>query len=142
MPHDYFAEVLHADGIDLPEPGAYATGVGFFAQDYRQDLTTAADPKPTTTFPSAIGSPPSATSEESLVAQIAAEEGLSVLAHRDVPHDESVLGETARTTMPRIRQVFLIIDERFPARDQCDLARRAYIVRKRLAVARASGPTR
>src|SRR5699024_10066598 len=47
-------------------------------------------------------------------------------------HDESVLGEIARTTQPRMRQVFFDLDPDLPARDTEDLRRRAYIVRKRL----------
>ncbi|MDN6747949.1 MAG: glutamate synthase subunit alpha, partial [Brevibacterium sp.] len=132
MPHDYFAEVLGDDGIGLPASGAYAAGIGFFAQDYRRDLTTASDTKTTTSFPSATGSFDSLSAEETLLEGIAAEEGLCVLAYREVPHDVSVLGSTARATMPRMRQVFLRIDERFPSRDEHDLTRRAYIVRKRL----------
>lgn len=132
MPHDYFAEVLREDGIELPEAGTYAAGIGFFAQDYRADLTTDSDPKSTTSFPSTAESLTSAADEESLLEQIVAEEGLRVLAYRDVPHDASVLGAIARSTMPAMAQVFLGIDERYPSRDGHDLTRRAYIVRKRL----------
>ncbi|TSI17853.1 glutamate synthase large subunit [Brevibacterium aurantiacum] len=133
IPHDYFAEVLGADGVELPEPGSYAAGIGFFAQDYRQDLI------PDVAFPTddrdasvTEGLNDSHEDQDGLVKRIAAEEGLKVLAFRDVPHDASVLGETARTTMPRMRQLFLAIDERYPSRDPQDLSRRSYIVRKRL----------
>ncbi|MDN5551795.1 MAG: glutamate synthase subunit alpha, partial [Brevibacterium sp.] len=133
IPHDYFAEVLGADGVELPEPGSYAAGIGFFAQDYRQDLIPdVAIPTDDRDAPVTEGRNDSHEDQDDLVKRIAAEEGLKVLAFRDVPHDASVLGETARTTMPRMRQLFLAIDERYPSRDPQDLSRRSYIVRKRL----------
>lgn len=133
IPHDYFAEVLGADGVELPEPGSYAAGIGFFAQDYRQDLIPdVAFPTDDRDAPVTEGRNDSHEDQDDLVKRIAAEEGLKVLAFRDVPHDASVLGETARTTMPRMRQLFLAIDERYPSRDPQDLSRRSYIVRKRL----------
>src|SRR5659263_590496 len=51
------------------------------------------------------------------VAAIAAGEGLRVLGWRDVPTDPTDLGPTARSVMPRFRQVFLAGDpaERGPA---------------------------
>jgi len=63
------------------------------------------------------------------LAQIAADEGLAVLAHRDVPVDPSALGPTARATMPTFRQVVLVD----PAGQLAGIAldRRAYRVRKR-----------
>ncbi|MGO0602841.1 glutamate synthase large subunit [Brevibacterium linens] len=133
VPHDYFAEVLAADGIDLPEPGAYAVGIGFFAQDYGRDLKAATPPLSENVSPDlGAGAAAGDETQDDLVARIAAEEGLRVHAVRDVPHDDSVLGDIARSTMPRMRQVFLACDERYPARDDADLTRRAYIVRKRL----------
>ncbi|MCM1012510.1 MULTISPECIES: glutamate synthase large subunit [unclassified Brevibacterium] len=134
IPHDYFAEVLRAEqDIDLPAPGEYAVGIGFFSQDYRTDLTgltSTESPIPAGEFPTA-GEEPLAD-EEALVRRIAAEEGLSVLAIRDVPRDESVLGEIAASTQPHMRHVFFGFDARYPARDADDLRRRSYIVRKRL----------
>src|SRR5690625_4761296 len=37
IPHDYFSQVLADQGVDLPAPGEYAVGIGFFSQDYRED---------------------------------------------------------------------------------------------------------
>ncbi|WP_209373148.1 glutamate synthase large subunit [Brevibacterium renqingii] len=133
IPHDYFCRVLSEQGVELPAVGEYATGIGFFSQDYRRDLigTTAA-----VTADAACGLPEPGTddgdAEEDTVRRIAAEEGLNVLAVRDVPHDESVLGEIARSTQPRMRQVFFVLDADYPAEDAEDLRRRAYIIRKRL----------
>ncbi|MBR7502659.1 hypothetical protein KCW65_21440, partial [Mycobacterium tuberculosis] len=94
IPHDYFAEVLAADGITLPEAGEYAVGIGFFSQDYRRDLTGGPMAESDADFPTAGHEP--LADEEALVRRIAAEEGLTVLAIRDVPRDESVLGDIAR----------------------------------------------
>ena len=131
IPHDYFSQVLSDQGVDLPAPGEYAVGIGFFSQDYRQDLIGSKAAVNTETT-SGLPQPGTGGAEADTVARIAAEEGLRVLAVRDVPHDESVLGEIARTTQPRMRQVFFDLDPDHPARDTEDLRRRAYIVRKRL----------
>ena len=81
------------------------------------------------------------------VAAIAAAEGLRVLGWRDVPTDPTDLGPTARSVMPRFRQVFLAGDpaERGPAEPGptepgaaepalagAALERRAFVVRKRV----------
>ncbi|MDN6374237.1 MAG: glutamate synthase subunit alpha, partial [Brevibacterium aurantiacum] len=129
VPHDYFAEVLAGDGVELPAPGSYAVGIGFFAQNYNDDLVPAGDILGRDN--DAVEAPADADQDE-LVARLAGEEGLSVLAFRDVPHDESVLGDIALTTMPRMRQVFFTLAPDYPARDDQDLTRRAYILRKRL----------
>jgi glutamate synthase (NADPH/NADH) large chain len=131
IPHDYFAEELAAAGTTLPEPGEYAMGIGFFAQDYSADLnrTTAALNASTET---PVSAEPAAKDQEDLLRTIGAEEGLAVLAVRDVPVDPSVLGQIARRTMPTMRQVFFVSSPEHPLRDASDLARRAYIVRKRL----------
>ena len=51
VPHDYFAEVLAGDGVELPAPGSYAVGIGFFAQNYNDDLVPdRRHPRPTTTM--------------------------------------------------------------------------------------------
>ncbi|MGO3179775.1 MAG: glutamate synthase subunit alpha, partial [Brevibacterium linens] len=85
VPHDYFAEVLAADGIDLPEPGAYAVGIGFFAQDYGRDLKAATPPLSENVSPDlGAGSAAGDETHDDLVARIAAEEGLRVHAVRDV----------------------------------------------------------
>ncbi|UVI34477.1 glutamate synthase large subunit [Brevibacterium spongiae] len=131
IPHAYFAEELAASGIALPRPGDYAMGIGFFAQDYSTDLnaTTVALNAATET---PVSSEPVAPDQEALLHTTAAEEGLQVLAVRDVPVDPSVLGEIARATMPTMRHVFFSAHPDHPLRDDSDLARRSYIVRKRL----------
>src|SRR5699024_668662 len=112
-------------------PGEYAVGIGFFSQDYRQDLIGPQAAVNTETT-SGLPQPGSDGAEADTVARIAADEGLRVPVVREAPQDESVLAEIARTTQPRMRQVFFDLDPDHPARDTEDLRRRAYIVRKRL----------
>jgi glutamate synthase (NADPH/NADH) large chain len=71
-------------GTALPPLGHYATGIAFLPR-----------------------SPAAADAACERFAALAAEEGLSVLAWREVPVDESVPGASARAVMPSFRQVFL-----------------------------------
>jgi len=68
--------------VDLPDPGAYASGLVF--------LPTDAD---------------DAAKARQRIEELAAEEQLTVLGWRAVPVDPSMLGATARAAMPRIDQV-------------------------------------
>jgi glutamate synthase (NADPH/NADH) large chain len=71
-------------GFDLPAAGEYVVGTAFLPAG-------AAD----------------AEAAIALVEQVAVEEGLAVLGWREVPTDAGELGPTARSVMPRFRQVFL-----------------------------------
>jgi glutamate synthase (NADPH/NADH) large chain len=104
VPDRFLREVA---GLDLPAPGAYATGIAFLPQEVD-----------------------AATDAVDAVEKIVASEGLAVLGWRDVPVDDSSLGSMAREVMPRFRQVFVAA----PDGDVTgmDLERRAYIVRKRI----------
>jgi len=70
--------------VDLPEPGAYATGIGFLQGDEAQ----------VTTLKAAIGT-------------IVASEGLEVLTWREVPTVPDALGSGALGAMPSFQQVFI-----------------------------------
>src|SRR5215472_5766805 len=68
----------------LPGAGSYAAGLAFL--------------------------PPEATAcaqVQAAVAELAAQEGLSVLGWRDVPHNDANCGKGARATMPRLAQLFV-----------------------------------
>ena len=54
------------------------------------------------------------------------EEGVNFIGFRDVPRDNSTIGEIARATEPNIRQILLTADVQ-----QDDLERRLYLIRKR-----------
>jgi glutamate synthase (ferredoxin) len=81
IPHEFFAAEIDAD---LPDPGAYAVGTVFMPQD---------------------------DAEQEALRDIAedrfADEGLEVLAWRDVPTDNTGLGRTALDAEPDIQQVVL-----------------------------------
>ena len=84
----------------LPAPGAYAVGVLF----------------------NGVG-------EESTLERVLSEEGLRVLAWRDVPSDLSSIGEVARGSCPVIRQVFVASKEGLAGEA---LERRVFVARRRL----------
>jgi glutamate synthase (NADPH) large chain len=71
-------------GFDLPRAGGYAVGNAFLPIDGEQ-----------------------AGAAIALVEAVAGEEGLVVLGWRDVPTRDASVGPTARSVMPRFRQVFL-----------------------------------
>ena len=94
-------------GVELPPAGRYATGIAF--------------------VPAEAGA---AERVAAVTAELAAEERLSVLGWREVPTDPTGLGPTARSVMPRFRQVFLAPTT--PLTGDLDLERRAFCLRKRL----------
>jgi glutamate synthase (NADPH/NADH) large chain len=97
-------------GFDLPRAGQYAVGTAFLPFD----ATAAAD-------------------AAEAVEKVAASEGLRVLGWRDVPTDDSTLGEMARLVQPQFRQVFLAgpdgLDE---PESGIVLDRRCFVARKRI----------
>ncbi len=108
VPDAYYRAVAGSDaGIDLPPAGEYATGIAFVPTDEGAAERVA-----------------------QITAELAAEERLSVLGWREVPTDPSGLGPTARSVMPRFRQVFLAPTT--PLTGPLDLERRSFCLRKRL----------
>ncbi|WP_017298939.1 glutamate synthase large subunit [Nodosilinea nodulosa] len=106
MPHKFMAKVAAAVGITLPAPGYY--GVGFF-----------------------FASPEAGDREKGrrIFERVAAEEGQKVLGWRDVPTDNSSLGETAKASEPFMQQVF--IQRSGDLADDQAFERKLYIIRKR-----------
>ncbi|HSN05853.1 MAG TPA: glutamate synthase large subunit [Candidatus Angelobacter sp.] len=84
VPDEFLRATLAAQGVDLPGQGAYAVGIAFL-------------PVPDEEHASACKT----------IEAIAAEEGLTVLAWRDLPTDPTGVGVTARGVMPRFRQLFV-----------------------------------
>ena len=93
-------------GDRLPPAGEYAVGMAFLPDDDDVESATRAR-----------------------IEQIAAEEGLEVVAWREVPTDPSGLGATARSVMPRFQQ--LIVRASGAPLSGLDLERRAFCLRKR-----------
>jgi len=85
VPDGFFREVLD---VELPPAGAYAIGVLFMPQEHEERARL-----------------------RTLTAETFADEGLEVLAWREVPTDNSGLGETALASEPHIEQVFVAPQE-------------------------------
>ena len=93
-------------GAELPPTGEYAVGIAFLPDDDDDSAST-----------------------RLRIEQIAREEGLDVVAWRDVPTDPSSLGQTARSVMPRFEQ--LVVRAAGESVSGIDLERRAFCLRKR-----------
>ncbi|MCC7347106.1 MAG: glutamate synthase subunit alpha, partial [Variibacter sp.] len=103
IPHAFVARKAKDAGFTLPEPGKYAVGALFMPRDqsWREVI-------------------------KSIIADKTRSEGLTLLGWRDVPTDNSSLGETVKPTEPHIMQVFI----GGGGADQDEFERRLYILRK------------
>src|SRR5215472_14672788 len=81
IPDDFFRAVVP---FPLPEPGAYAAGLAFLPVDY-----------------------PERSRVISRIADLAADEGLTILGWREVPSDPAACGEGAREVLPHLAQLFV-----------------------------------
>src|SRR6478609_1782546 len=105
IPHRFFSEEMAKAGVRLPEPRLYGIGQFFMPRDEgaRSDI-------------------------RAIVERVVGEEGLTLLGWRDVPVDNSDLGEAVKAVEPVHSQVFL---GRGPGvRDEDDFERRLYVARK------------
>jgi glutamate synthase (NADPH) large chain len=102
VPDRFLREVVD---FPLPPEGHYATGLGFLPSD-----------------------PERAVEVMEAIEKIATSEGLRVLGWRDVPYDDSMIGDQARGVEPSFRQPFLAGD----GLADMSLERRVYVVRKRV----------
>lgn len=117
IPHAYFKKALSTQGVVLPEAGRYGVGMVFLpAQE--------ADRKHC----------------EQVLEKIVAEEGQKVIGWKNLTVDDSTLGETAKSCMPFIRQVF--IERSLDVKDDMAFERKLYIIRKRAekAIRYSEGP--
>ena len=107
VPHDLYTQVCD---FDLPEAGAYATGIGFLPADATERATTIEK-----------------------IDAIVADEGLTVLGWRDVPFEPRYSGPAAREVMPFFGQLFITGRQGTPTEGLTGIAleRYAYRVRKR-----------
>ena len=107
MPHQFFNKECARLGIALPAPGDYGVGMVFLPQDPVQRKVC-----------------------ESIFEEVVREEGQLVLGWRDVPVDDTAIGDHARDVQPHIRQIFI---GRGPhVTDETHLVRKLYIIRKRV----------
>ena len=105
VPHKFLKKVAAAANITLPEAGQYGVGMVYSSPD-----------------------PEVRQKSQQIFEQIAAEEGQNVLGWRDVPTDDSSLGETAKSSEPFMQQVFL---QRAAGLSDDGFERKLYVIRKR-----------
>ncbi len=106
VPDAFLRAVLGEAGVTLPAPGAYAVGIAFLPDDDE-----------------------AASTAVTTIEVIAAEEGLTVVAWRDLPVDPAGVGATARSVMPRFRQ--LVVSSQGGRVVGLALERLAFCLRKR-----------
>jgi glutamate synthase (ferredoxin) len=106
IPHRFFEKVCLADSIALPEAGDYGVGMLFLPQDEEARENC-----------------------EKGLESIIETENLELLGWRDVPVDDSMLGNAAKAAMPFIRQLF--IKRNSELKTELDFERKLYVIRKR-----------
>ena len=107
-PHRFFVEQAARLGFALPPPGHYAVGALFMPHDeaWRREIM------------------------DTYVA-VAAREGMTLLGWRNVPTDNSTLGESVKPTEPVHMQVFIARSPKVATEDEFE--RRLYILRKTIS---------
>ena len=105
IPHQFFKRECEVLGFSLPDEGEYGVGM-IFAHRYE-------------TF---------RKKQMEAFEDIVRSEGLSILGWRDVPVDESLIGNIAKQTCPHFLQVFIRKDPTM--KTQMDFERKLYVIRK------------
>ena len=105
IPHAFFLEECAKLGMNLPDPGHYAIGQFFMPRD------------------------PAVRAEiEKIVEEVIADEGQKLIGWRDIPVDNSALGERVKSVEPVQRQVF--IGRGAHVADEDAFERKLFIARK------------
>jgi glutamate synthase (NADPH) large chain len=99
VPRDFYLQL----GFNLPPEGQFGTGLLFLPQDAAQ-----------------------ARNCEEILLNLIKEEGVTFIGFREVPRDNTVIGEIARNAEPVIKQILVGGDY-----EQDDLERKLFIIRKR-----------
>ena len=105
IPHDFFKEEFLKTDIKLPEIGNYGVGMIFLPPEKNR-----------------------ASSAIKSVEEAIKKEGQSLIGWRDVPVDDSVLGETVKNNAPTIRQFF--IQKGKNTKTEKEFQRKLYVIRK------------
>src|SRR5690348_8848268 len=105
MPHEFFKVATAKSGFKLPNQGQYGVGMLFMPKDPAERETV-----------------------KSALAKIIVEEGQKLLGWRDIPTDNSSLGETARAAEPFMMQVFVARSANL--KDDLAFERKLYVIRK------------
>jgi len=108
IPHKFFAKKAKEIGFALPAPGEYAIGQLFLPTEatWRQII-------------------------RDIYGEMVAREGLTLLGWRDVPTDNSTLGESVKPTEPKHMQVFIGKGKTKLSEDEFE--RKLYILRKAIS---------
>jgi glutamate synthase (NADPH/NADH) large chain len=108
IPHQFFAMKAPELGFALPAPGEYAIGALFMPHEdgWRREI-------------------------QSVYAEEIANEGMVLLGWRDVPTNNSTLGESVKPTEPVHQQVFIGKGSRKISEDEFE--RRLYLLRKAIS---------
>ena len=108
IPHRFFAKKATELGFTLPGPGEYAVGQLFMPRDshWRQII-------------------------RDIYAEMIAREGLTLIGWREVPKDNSTLGELVKPTEPVHQQVFIGRGQKKLSENEFE--RRLYILRKAIS---------
>ncbi len=99
IPRDFYL----IQGYSIPHEGQFGTGLVFLPQDSTE-----------------------AKKCEEILVQIVHDEGVKLIGFREVPRDNSTIGDIARGAEPEIKQILLGADL-----SQDELERKLYIIRKR-----------
>ncbi len=105
LPDQFLREEMAANGVQLPPPGEYGVGMVFLPQE-----------------------PASRLACEYEIERAIKDEGQVLLGWRDVPRDNTGLGESVKSIEPVIRQVFVGRGNGVTVTDA--LERKLYIIRK------------
>jgi glutamate synthase (NADPH/NADH) large chain len=108
IPHKFFAKKADHLGFALPNPGEYAIGQLFMPRDpdWRQVI-------------------------RDIYSQMIKREGMTLLGWREVPTDNSTLGESVKPTEPVHLQAFIGRGKKIKSEDEFE--RRLYILRKSMS---------
>jgi len=108
IPHDFFAAEARRLGFTLPAAGQYGVGALFMPRDpdWRRVI-------------------------RDIYADVIRREGMTLLGWRDVPTDNSTLGETVKPTEPVHQQVFIGRGRKI--KDEAEFERRLYLLRKQIS---------
>ena len=106
VPHKFLQKATAKLGFTLPEAGQYGVAMCFSSPDPKEREASAA-----------------------LFEQITAEEGQKVIGWRDIPTDNSSLGNTAKKSEPFMRQAFIARGDN--AADDLAFERKLFVIRKR-----------
>jgi len=104
-PHEFLLAATQKSGFKLPAAGQYGTGMLFMPKNPAERETVKA-----------------------AFARIVAEEGQTLLGWRDIPTDNSSLGNTAKAAEPHMMQVF--IGRHAALKDDLAFERKLYVIRK------------